>query len=374
MDHYRAKREPTLMRPPIMMTRSAKLATFNNERVEALISKNARARFRRALLTWYEANRRDLPWRRTCDPYAIWLSEIMLQQTRVAAVLDHYRIFLDRFPNVAALAAASEDAVLAAWSGLGYYRRARMLHQCALQIVEKHDGCFPQNSEALRRLPGIGRYTAAAIGSIAFHEAVAVVDGNVERVLQRVGNRKLTMSESCVRAQELLSPARPGDFNQAMMELGATLCLPREPRCLICPIRRWCAAQGELSPAKAVARQRKQQIWCSLERRDGHVKLVQRSKKASLMAGMWELPQWQKRPDWVASDLHWRTFRHSITITDYTVHVLRNPRPGDGFAGKVFAPKTFPDKARGRWIAIDRIPDLPITGLTRKVLQADGVI
>ncbi len=148
-------------------------------------------RFRRALLAWYDRNQRDLPWRRTRDPYPIWLSEIMLQQTRVAAVLEHYRIFLQRFPNIGALAEASEDAVLAAWSGLGYYRRARMLHRCAQEIVGQHGGRFPQFAADLRELPGIGRYTAAAIASIAFGEAVAVVDGNVERVLQRVGGREI---------------------------------------------------------------------------------------------------------------------------------------------------------------------------------------
>src|SRR5580658_11188869 len=184
-------------------------------------------RFHRSLLSWYDQHRRDLPWRKTRDPYAIWLSEIMLQQTRVAAVLDHYRIFLERFPNVQALAAASEEAVLAAWSGLGYYRRARMLHRCARQIVEQHGACFPRSSESLLALPGIGRYTAAAIASIAFAEPVAVVDGNVERVLQRlIGTKsngiestgiKLTTRQIWQDAQALLADSRPGDFNQAMM-------------------------------------------------------------------------------------------------------------------------------------------------------------
>jgi len=330
----------------------------------AALTAKAIPHFQRALLTWYEANRRDLPWRKTRDPYAIWLSEIMLQQTRVGAVLEHYKIFLERFPNVATLAAAPEDAVLAAWSGLGYYRRARMLHQCAVEIIEKYDGRFPENAEAWRELPGVGRYTAAAIASIAFDEPVAVVDGNVERVLQRVGNRELTISESWNRVQELLSPARPGDFNQAMMELGATICLPREPRCLICPVRQWCVAQGEVPRSKTGARQVKRQIWCSLERRNGHVKLVQRSKKSSLMAGMWELPQWQKAPDRIESDSYWRTFRHSITITDYTVHVLH----------KSHALKTSTVGSGGKWVAIEQIPHLPITGLTRKILKGDGII
>src|SRR5258705_7411209 len=146
---------------------------------------STRLAFQRTLLLWYDQNHRDLPWRRTRDPYRIWISEIMLQQTRVAAVLEHYRLFLKRFPNVRTLAASSESSVLAAWSGLGYYRRARMMRHCAEKIVANHRSCFPQTSGALQTLPGIGRYTAAAIASIAFADPVAVVDGNVDRVLQR---------------------------------------------------------------------------------------------------------------------------------------------------------------------------------------------
>ncbi len=344
-----------MMRTSNSMTgtrRSAALAAGDNVR-----------RFRRAMLAWYDANRRDLPWRRTGDPYSIWLSEIMLQQTRVNAVLERYKMFLERFPNVVALATASEDAVLAAWSGLGYYRRARMLHQCAREVVDLHGGRFPHTAEALRALPGIGRYTAAAIASIVFQEPVAVVDGNVERVLQRIGDWDLSPQQTWRCAQELLAQSRPGDFNQAMMELGATVCLPREPRCLICPIRQWCAAQGAIGPAKPAVRQRRKQIWCALECRKRQVRLVRRSKTASLMAGMWELPQWTKLPHASAREAHWRTFRHSITVTDYIVHVLRN------WARKGSAPV-----APGKWIAIDEIPALPITGLTRKILRADAII
>jgi len=354
------------------------------------------ARFRRALLGWYDEHRRNLPWRESTDPYKIWLSEIMLQQTRVAAVLEHYRIFLERFPNVQALAAASEDAVLAAWSGLGYYRRARMLHRCAQQIVEQHGGCFPTNSDSLRALPGIGRYTAAAIASIAFAQPVAVVDGNVERVLQRLIRQKkirqktirnktrgikLSTPQTWQHAQTLLADSRPGDFNQAMMELGATVCVPREPRCPLCPVRKWCAtrgvAQGEVP--RPLSRQRKKQIWCALEwrnrsgmgRADGdaraYIRLVQRAKKASLMPGMWELPQSSEPPRTAPATAHWRTLRHSITVTDYTVHVFESVR------GRGVTP--LPRKtAKGRWVAIDRIPQLPLTGLTRKILRAGGII
>src|SRR6266850_185110 len=230
---------------------------------------------RRALLRWYDQNRRDLPWRRTRDPYRIWLSEIMLQQTRVAAVLEHYRVFLERFPNVRTLAAASESAVLAAWSGLGYYRRARMLRLCAQQVMSEHRGDFPKTSEALQALPGIGRYTAAAIASIAFAEPVAVVDGNVERVLQRLAGRSLASKDMWQRAQSLLSESRPADFNQAMMELGAMVCTPRQPKCGACPVRKGCATKGESPRTTPPQSQSRKEIWCTLHQRDGHICLVQ---------------------------------------------------------------------------------------------------
>jgi A/G-specific adenine glycosylase len=355
--------------------------------------------FRRALLAWYDENRRDLPWRKTRDPYRIWLSEIMLQQTRVAAVLQHYRLFLKRFPNVRTLAAAPESAVLAVWSGLGYYRRARMLRHCAQEIIGQHRGRFPQSSETLQALPGIGRYTAAAIASIAFAEPVAVVDGNVERVLQRLAGSNLTSKDTWQRAQSLLSQSRPADFNQAMMELGAMVCTPRQPKCDACPLRKWCATQGEAPRTTTPQSQSRKEIWCTLDQRDGHIRLVQRPAKSSLMASMWELPQ--SAPAVPGSnhlpafnhtsvlpakhrkitahgatrsskaqnssapvgrknshDAPWRTFRHSITVTDYIVHVIRGPVP----------------TAKGKWIAIDEIPDVPITGLTRKILKAAAII
>ncbi len=209
---------------------------------------NWRKLFRERLLLWYEANARDLPWRRDRDPYRVWLSEVMLQQTRVAAVVDHYQRFLKRFPTIEKLAAAREASVLAVWSGLGYYRRARMLHAASKKIVTEHSGKFPESSAALRTLPGIGRYTAAAIASIAFDEPIAVVDGNVERVLQRVLGKRLADEEIWKVAQELITERKPGDSNQAMMELGATVCLPRQPKCLACPVLELCATHGELGP------------------------------------------------------------------------------------------------------------------------------
>jgi A/G-specific adenine glycosylase len=198
--------------------------------LEQNLTPNIRRKFRKRLLAWYDVHKRDLPWRSDREPYRVWLSEIMLQQTRVAAVLEHYRRFLKRFPTVEKLAAARQASVLAIWSGLGYYRRAGMLHAAAKKIVAEHDGKFPLSAAELRALPGIGRYTSAAIASIAFNEAIAVVDGNVERVLERVRGARLPPEEIWREAENLLDRSRPGDHNQAMMELGATICLPRHPR------------------------------------------------------------------------------------------------------------------------------------------------
>jgi len=228
------------------------------------------------LLAWFDENRRDLPWRHTRDPYSIWVSEVMLQQTRVAVVLDRYRPFLDCFPTVSALARAAEANVLALWSGLGYYRRARMLHKAAQVVVAECDGQMPTTAASLRKLPGVGAYTSAAIASIAYGEAVAVVDGNVERVVQRIaglGSESATGQTQLDRqikelAENLLDPDRPGDHNQAMMELGATICLPRNPLCLQCPVSQFCETKGE-HPTPQRARMTRQDAAYALALRAG---------------------------------------------------------------------------------------------------------
>lgn len=314
-----------------------------------------RRRFQRRLLDWFDRHKRDLPWRQDRDPYRVWLSEIMLQQTRVAAVIDHYQKFLQRFPAIEKLASARESSVLAAWSGLGYYRRARMLHAAAKKIVKGYEGKLPGNAEELRALPGIGRYTAAAIASIAFDEPVAVVDGNVERVLQRVHGKNLAGEELWRAAGELLDRRRPGDFNQAMMELGATVCLPRQPQCLLCPVSDLCATRGQLPRPKDSSRQTKREVHCALACRDGAVFLVKRQKTATLMPGMWELPEASADPTTEA----WLTLRHSITVTDYVVRVMRSSAPKD---------------RNGRWVRKSRVATLPLTGLARKILRAANII
>ncbi len=218
------------------------------------------AAFRKQLLAWFRQFQRDLPWRRTRDPYRVWLSEIMLQQTRVAAVIPYYERFIERFPNVYALAAAPEEEVLRLWSGLGYYSRARNLQKAAQQIVAEHGGEFPSRLENVLALPGIGNYTTAAILSIAFEEKYAVLDGNVARVLARLEAMRGDLRASG-RWQELqewadayLDANSPGDWNQAMMELGATLCAPKSPQCLLCPVAQFCQGRklgiADLLPEK----------------------------------------------------------------------------------------------------------------------------
>ena len=209
------------------------------------------APLRAALLAWYDANKRALPWRATRDPYAIWVSEIMCQQTRVETVIPYWTRFLERFPDARSLAEADEDEVLALWSGLGYYRRARLLHRGVREVVERYGGEVPEAPEARRGLPGVGRYTAGAIGSIAFDREEAVVDGNVARVLSRLFlidsplGRADTEAALWAKAEALVAGERPGDLNQAVMELGARVCTPKSAQCEECPLAGMCAARRE---------------------------------------------------------------------------------------------------------------------------------
>src|SRR5215472_14032484 len=225
-------------------------------------------RFRKLLLRWYATHQRRLPWRGQTDPYRILVSEIMLQQTRVAVVENRYKKFLRQFPTVRALARAREQTVLAAWSGLGYYRRARALHASAKQVLRQ--GRFPCTSAELQALPGVGRYTANAVASIAFAEPAPVVDGNVQRVLHRLLGRPLSLERCWRTAEELLDARRPGDFNQAMMELGALVCLPSTTHCARCPVAALCASRGaELKPKQTP--RRKSVLNYVLARRNGSV-------------------------------------------------------------------------------------------------------
>jgi A/G-specific adenine glycosylase len=251
---------------------------------------------RQKLLRWYDRNKRDLPWRHTQDPYAIWLAETMLQQTQVKTVLPYYEKFLRAFPTVTALDRAPLENVLRAWSGLGYYRRAENLKKSARQIVRDHAGKLPQEFGALRRLAGVGDYTAGALMSIAFCRRYPAVDGNVRRVLGRVFAIDAIDNDKQLQntASRLVSRSRPGDFNQALMELGATLCAPTAPQCERCPLRTDCAATIHGNAERRTARRRriefKSVIWpLAIVRQRGKI-LLRRRAKGGLLARLWELP------------------------------------------------------------------------------------
>lgn len=384
--------------------------------------------FRRRLHAWYRDNARTLPWRGVHNPYATWLSEIMLQQTRVATVLDRYTAFLHRFPTIRDLAAADESAVLALWSGLGYYRRARLLHRGAQFVERELSGTLPRTAIELRTLPGVGEYTAAAIASIAFGQPIAVLDGNVERVLLRLlGEPEVKSPHLHGRllhlAQLLMPSAKPstaarnrssnpaGDHNQAMMELGATICLPRSPRCSDCPVFDCCKTRGEhLTPRRATMLSQNIAHLLATRKRSvaTEILLHRRPSTASLMPGMMELPA---LPHAEGREPVLR-LRHAITTTNYyaqifTESVFLKPspetlpppdhhhdhtpdhtadQPADHHQADQPAeplPYTLPLDTPPtsllhlltaphntlEWVPTYRLPQLPLTGLTRKALQ-----
>lgn len=298
--------------------------------------------FHRELLAWYRQHSRDLPWRGIRDPYATWLSEIMLQQTRVATVIERYSEFLRRFPTLEALAEAKEEDVLALWSGLGYYRRAHLLHRAAQFVQREFEGKLPRTARGLRTLPGVGEYTAAAIASIAFGESVAVVDGNVERVLLRVlglaEDRSGKARARLTQVAQALVPASakrkersnpPGDHNQAMMELGATICLPRQPLCLECPVMSLCRTRGEHATVARDKPQSRIVAHLLVLRKRGtatEVLLLRRAPTAALMPKMLELPPLPLEA--VSGREPVLRLRHSITNTNYYAQIFAESAPG----------------------------------------------
>ena len=332
--------------------------------------------FRHLLMRWYAEHARKLPWRGVRDPYRTWVSEVMLQQTRVAAVIEHYERFLQLFPTLKALAQAPEADVLATWSGLGYYRRARMLHKAARFVWSEAGARIPETSTELRTLPGIGEYTCAAIASIAFGESIAVVDGNVERVLLRITGRPeeaTAAARTFVKKQAAtLVPARAldpntnaaGDHNQAMMELGATICLPKSPLCLNCPVYSLCQTRGEHKTLpKGKQRSQLAAYLLTLRERSGvtEVLLERRDNHASLMPGMLELPPLPV--DAVAELEPVLRVRHSITNTNYYVEIYAQHSRERRLRKAVVASDQDLD-----WYPVNRLNGLPITGLARKVL------
>ena len=379
---------------------------------ESICASSAASPGAEALLRWYDAHRRDLPWRRTRDPYRVWVSEVMLQQTRVETVLPYYERFVARFPDVGALAAAPVDEVVAAWSGLGYYRRARQMHAAARQVAAA-GGRFPETRDGLAGLPGIGPYTAAAVASICFGEAVPVMDGNVERVGARLlaldadpkaaGPRRRLLAA----AAGLLDPARPGDSNQALMELGASVCTRRRPRCLLCPLREptgrgaadhlGCAAGRRGDPERyppprrrrpAVAERRLVAVVAREE--PPAVLLFRRPADEGLLPGTWELP-WvgldgagaddaEPPPAGALRARYGTAFRigercgevrHGITHRALTLEVCRAELSGGDGVPADGAPAELaePDGGReARWVPLAELAGLPASSMVGKAL------
>ena len=340
---------------------------------------------RRPLIEWYRRHRRDLAWRRTRDPYRIWISEVMLQQTTVKTVMPYYEAFVAAFPDLPSLAGAAEEKVLALWSGLGYYHRARNLHRGARHVLERHRGRFPRTLEAALAVPGVGLYTASAVLSIAHGVPLPVVDGNVRRVLARLfalrGPEWRADAAFYNKADELLDRQAPGDWNQALMELGATVCLPRRPACPACPLRAHCAALAlgiaeQLPEGRARRAPVAVTVAAALVEEGGRVLLVRRGE-GRLMGRMWEVPQTSLEarglPDLarelkqrhgldlvpgklVARGRHAITFRR-IRLEAYSSRLRRRPPL---------------DPERFRWVRPEEIAALPVSSITRKVLRGLG--
>ncbi len=334
---------------------------------------------RDALLRWFDAHARDLPWRRSKDAYEVWVSEVMLQQTRVETVVPYYTRFLTRFPTVRALAEAPEGDVLALWAGLGYYRRAKLLHAGARRVLDAHEGAVPGDHGKLRALPGIGDYTAGAIGSIAFGLRVPLVDGNVERVLTRIhalkgDPRAVPLKKTLwALAESYADHPRPGDVNQSLMELGATVCVPVAPKCLVCPVRKWCEAvhegDPERYPEKSARTEPRDESWRALvARRDDRVWLVPSE------IGRWDgmlLPPLSKEDGasvkaWsralAGDDVNLGAAREIGSV----VHALSHAR----MSVRVFEAALKSDPARGRLVAKDELSKLAVPKITLRVLGA----
>jgi len=343
--------------------------------------------FQRRLLGWFRAHRRDLPWRQSRDPYRIWVAEVMLQQTRIAAVLPYYKNFLKKFPSVERLARAPLPEVLRQWSGLGYYSRARNLHRAAKRIVAEHGAKFPRTLEAALALPGIGKYTAAAVLSIAYDAPLAVLDGNVARVLARLGAIRGDLraphhwQQLAETAQRLLAERAPGDWNQALMELGETVCTPQAPRCAECPVARWCLAYARGITGKIPAPRRKRtavhvRIAAAILRDPRGRTLLVRDPGAhdgGLFSRMWQFPAVEVARD-AALELA-EHLRSTLRINSVALEPLPAARHGVTFRNITLLPflarvARLPKRARTRVLPLTRLRDLPVSSATRKIAAA----
>jgi A/G-specific adenine glycosylase len=343
--------------------------------------------FQTRLLAWFRTHQRDLPWRSSRDPYRIWIAEIMLQQTRIAAVMPYYERFLDRFPNVESLAAARPQEVLKLWSGLGYYSRARNLHLAAKEIVAHHDGKFPRTLNAALELPGIGAYTAAAVLSIAYDVPLAVLDGNVARVLARLhatrGDLRAprTWRALTETADQLLARKFPSDWNQALMELGEVICTPKSPRCLVCPVVQSCQAYAQGITREIPAPRRKRApvsitiaavILCDPQGRTLLVKDAGAHDRV-LFSRMWQFPAVQVSHH-AKSELE-RYFAETFALKQLALEELPSARHGVTFRNITLLPflarvAKLPKIPRSRVIALKNLAKIPISSATKKLASA----
>jgi len=335
---------------------------------------------RRKLLRWYENNRRDLPWRKRRDPYAIWIAETMLQQTQVTTVIPYYERFLNCFPTVHALARAPLRKVLALWSGLGYYRRAENLNKAARQLARNHGGRLPDDYEALRALPGVGDYTAGALMSIAFGKPYPAIDGNVRRVFGRLFNLR-SENELRAGAKRVVPRSRPGYFNQGLMELGATICIPKKPRCPECPIARYCVTRnnGRRSgkPASRGLRQFRDVVWpLAIVRRRGKI-LLRLRPSGGILAGLWEFPGGEvSNRESVSTSLK-RHLREEIENGALRCRIgeLRHSVTNQRIRAPVFLFDLFPateirlPTSRWRWLSPSSLPRYPVSSMTLKAAK-----
>jgi A/G-specific adenine glycosylase len=351
------------------------------------LSARSLATFQKRMLAWFAAHRRELPWRKSRDPYRVWVAEIMLQQTRVAAVMPYYERFLARFPDIESLAHAKQEEVLKLWSGLGYYSRARNLHAAAKEIAEYYAGQFPRELEGALALPGIGRYTAAAVLSIAYDAPLAVLDGNVARVLARLdalrGDLRLPArwKSLAATAQALLAPQATGDWNQALMELGETICTPQSPDCESCPVARWCRARAEgLAEEIPAPRRRRAPVRMTIAAailRDprGRTVLVRDpgAHDDVVFSRMWQFPAVE-----VARHARAELAQHVHAILGVNVpslEALRAARHGVTFRNITLLPflaevPRLPNRPRTRVLSLDRLAQIPVSSATRKIAAA----
>jgi len=334
----------------------------------------------RSLLDWYLLHARDLPWRRTKDPYAIWVSEIMLQQTQVQTVIAYYERWLQKFPTLRSLAAAERHDVLSAWAGLGYYRRARMLHEASQIIMTEYCGIIPPTVERLMKLPGIGRYTAGAISSIAFEQKAPVLDGNVMRVLSRICaieediTDKNTLKKLWSLAEALLPDEKPGDLNQALMELGATVCTPFNPACGICPVSESCEArnqgrQSNFPVKKEKEKQEKIETYALVLRSEASV-FLRRQPEYGRWGGLWMFPFWHTKGGLLDSCgltkneiVPFTTIEHGFTKYRVTLRVFE--ARGQAEQIRLIAA----DECEDRWVKIDEVSDYALPAPHKKILK-----